>query len=181
MKPIVSGNFMSPMASGPHRMKSPPCRRAIFLAALGAVSLLPLVSCSPQKDSPDAQVRALFARAETAAEQKDLAALRPMLSDKYADGEGRDKKAIEAVLRFYFLRNQAIHLFTRIQSIEFPEASRARAVVLVAMAGGPIKNGQELERLHADLNRFVITLAREDGEWKVIGAEWRRAEPGDFL
>ncbi len=162
-------------------MKSPPYRRACHIAALGVIGLLPLVSCSSQKDSPEAQVRALFARAESAAEQKDLAALRPMISDEYADGEGQNKKAIEAVLRFYFLRNQSIHLFTRIQSIEFPKPARARAVVLVAMAGQPIKTGQELERLHADLNRFVITLTREDREWKVISAEWRRAEPGDFF
>lgn len=169
---------MSPMAAGSHCMKFSLSRCAVFLAA---ISLLPLVSCSPAQDSPEAQVRALFARAETAAEQKDLAALRPMISDKYADSEGQDKKAIEAVLRFYFLRNQSIHLFTRTQSIEFPEPSRARAVVLVAMAAQPIKTGQELERLHADLNRFVITLAREDKEWKVTAAEWRRAEPADFL
>lgn len=155
--------------------------RAVSRNALVIVCLLPLFSCSPARDSPEAQVRALFARAETAAEQKDLGALRPMISDQYADAEGQDKKAIEAVLRFYFLRNQSIHLFTRIQSIEFPQPSRATAVVLVAMAGQPIKTGQELERLHADLNRFEITLTREDREWKVIGAEWRRAEPGDFL
>ena len=159
-------------------MKFYSSRRTVFLAV---ISLLPLVSCSSQKDSPEAQVRALIAHAETAAEQKDLAALRPMISDKYTDDEGQDKKAIEAVLRFYFLRNQSIHLFTRIQSIEFPEPARARAVVLVAMAGEPIKTGQELERLHADLNRFDITLAREDKEWKVTTVEWRRAEPGDFL
>ena len=169
---------MLPMAVRKHCMKFSLSLCAVFPAA---ISLLPLVSCSPRQDTPEAQVRALFARAETAAEQKDLAVLRPMISDKYADGEGQDKKAIEAVLRFYFLRNQSIHLFTRIQSIEFPEPSRARAVVLVAMAGQPIKTGQEFERLHADLNRFVITLVREDKEWKVTAAEWRRAEPADFL
>jgi len=171
---------MSSLEIGPDRERLYARGRAMFLAALGAASLL-LVSCSSAKDTPEAQVRALIARAETAAEQKDLAALRSMISDKYADGEGQDKKAIEAVLRFYFLRNQSIHLFTRVQAITFPEPSRARAVVLVAMAGQPIKGEQELERLHADLNNFVITLARENTEWKVITAEWRRAEAGDFL
>jgi hypothetical protein len=39
---------------------------------------------------------------------------------------------------------------------------------------------QELERLRADLHRFEITLASENKEWKVVRAEWRRAEPGDF-
>lgn len=61
------------------------------------------------------------------------------------------------------------------------EPAQAQAVVLVAMAGQPISGAQELERLRADLHRFEITLARENKEWKVIHAEWRRAEPGDFL
>ncbi|HYA37291.1 MAG TPA: hypothetical protein VEI74_03345 [Candidatus Methylomirabilis sp.] len=171
---------MAPLEIRPDRERRYTRRRAILFAALAATSLLP-VSCSSAKDTPEAQVRALIARAETAAEQKDLAALRSMISDKYADSEGQDKKAIEAVLRFYFLRNQSIHLFTRIQAITFPEPSRARAVALVAMAGRPIKGEQELERLHADLNRFVVTLARENTEWRVVTAEWRRAEAGDFL
>ena len=49
------------------------------------------------------------------------------------------------------------------------------------MAGQPFSGARELERLRADLHRFEITLASENKEWKVIRAEWRRAEPGDFL
>ena len=126
-------------------------------------------------------MRALLKRGEEAAEKKETGVLRQMISEKYADSQGQDKKAIEAILRYYFLRNESIHLLTRIQSIDFPQPQRAQAVVLVAMAGQPIAGAQELERLRADLHRFEITFVRENKEWKVIRAEWRRAEVGDFI
>ena len=156
-------------------------RRGMAWPLLAALLLPVLISCSSQPDTPEAQVRALLKQAEAAAENKDSRVLRGFISEKYSDSQGQDKKAVEAILRYYFLRNESIHLFTRVQSITFPEPSRAQVVVLVAMAGQPISNPQQLERLHADLNRFEITFAREDKEWKVIRAEWRRAELADFI
>lgn len=156
-------------------------RRALA-RALMLVFLFPLlVSCSSEPDQPEAQVRALLKRAAAAAESKESGVLRGLISEKYSDSQGRDKKAVEAILRYYLLRNESIYLFTRIQSIEFPEASRARSVVLVAMAGQPIVDAHQIERLHADLHRFDITLVREGRTWKVTDAEWRRAVFGDFL
>lgn len=140
-----------------------------------------LVSCSAERDTPEAQVRALLQRGEAAAGKRESAALRQMISEKYADNEGRDKKAVEAVLRYYFLRNESIHLLTRIRQISFPRPDIAQVDVMVAMAGQPIADAGQLERLRADLHRFEITLADENKEWKVIRAEWRRAEFADFL
>lgn len=156
--------------------------KQIILIAMGWMFCLPLlVSCSPAEDSPETQIRTLLKQGETAAEKKQTGELRQMISDKYSDSQGQDKKAIEAILRYYFLRNETIHLLIRIQSIAFPRPAQAQAIVLVAMAGQPISGAQELERLRADLHRFEITLAGENKEWKVICAEWRRAEPGDFF
>lgn len=140
-----------------------------------------LVSCSTERNTPEAQVRALLARGEAAAEKKESAILRQMISEKYSDSQGQDKKTVESILRYYFLRNESIHLLTRIQQITIPKPGAAQAIVMVAMAGQPIANPEELERLRADLHRFEITLARESGEWKVTRAEWRRAEFADFL
>ena len=156
-------------------------RQRLAWAVLPALVLSLVISCSSEPHTPEAQVRALLKQGEAAAEKKESRVLRELISEKYSDSEGQDKKAVEAILRYYFLRNETIHLFTRVQSITFPEPSRAQAVVLVAMAGQPIPDAQQLERLHADLHRFDITLAREDKEWKVIRAEWRRAEFSDFL
>jgi hypothetical protein len=162
-------------------MRTSPGKQAILIIMWWAVCPPLLVSCSPDEESPEAQVRALLKHGETAAEKKQTGVLRKMISEKYSDNQGQDKRAIEAILRYYFLRNESIHLLMRIQSIAFPQPAQAQAVVLVAMAGQPISGAQELERLRADLHRFEITLASENKEWKVIRAEWRRAEPGDFF
>lgn len=151
-------------------------------ARLAVVLLAALAGgCSSGREDPETQIRALLQRGEAAAEQKQAAVLRALLSDQYADPQGQDKKAIEAVIRYYFLRHQSIHLFTRIRGISFPQPENARADVLVAMAAQPIAGAGELERLRADLHRFEITFVREQGEWKVRQAEWRRAELGDFF
>jgi len=138
-------------------------------------------ACSSDRDNPEKQVRSLLAQGETAAEQKQAGTLRQMISEKYSDSQGQDKKAIESTLRYYLLRHQTIHLFTRIREIAFPAPDLAHVDMMVAMAGQPIANVGELERLQADLHRFEINLVREQGEWKVLRAEWRRAEIGDFL
>lgn len=149
------------------------------------ILLLTVVSftgaCSPERGSPEAQVRALLAQGEAAAEKKESVVLRKMISEKYSDSQGQDKKTVEGILRYYFLRNESIHLFTRVQQITISQSEIAQAIVMVAIASQPIVNAKELERLRADLHRFEITLARENGEWKVIRAEWRRAEFADFL
>jgi hypothetical protein len=175
----VSDSFPSRFRAG--QMRIFPGKQAILIIMWWAFCLPLFFSCSSAEDTPEAQVRALLKHGETAAEKKQTGVLRKMISEKYSDSQGQDKRAIEAILRYYFLRNESIHLLMRIQSIAFPQPAQAQAVVLVAMAGQPISGAQELERLRADLHRFEITLASENKEWKVIRAEWRRAEPGDFF
>jgi len=143
------------------------------------IGTLVLAACS-KPDTPETKVRAAIATAVAAAEKKDIGPLKGMVSDKYTDAQGQDKRAVESVLRFYFLRNQSIHLLTRTSSVTFPQKDRALAVVYVGMAAQPVASVDELERLRADLFRFEITFVDEGGEWRAIGAEWRRAEFVDF-
>lgn len=143
------------------------------------VSLTFIAACG--RDSPEAQLQALIERSEAAAEKKESAVLRQFISEKYSDSQGQNKKALEALLRYYFLRHESIHLLTRIQQITFPQPEVAQATVLVAMAAQPILDAGEIERLRADLHRFELTFLREKGDWKVVRAEWRRAEFADFL
>ncbi|MBS1246174.1 MAG: hypothetical protein H6R47_373, partial [Proteobacteria bacterium] len=119
--------------------------------------------------------------AAKAAEQKSIGTLRDSISEKYADEQGQDKRAIENLLRLHFLRNESVHLFAHIQSVTLPQPDRAQAIVLVAMAGVPIASAQELPALRADLHRFEIDFAREGKTWRVQRATWRRAELGEFL
>ncbi|MFQ5846582.1 MAG: hypothetical protein ACE5IQ_02795 [Candidatus Methylomirabilales bacterium] len=109
--------------------------RCFLLAIWAVLASAVLLSCSAEPDSPETQVRALLARAEVAAEGKDLAAFRQLVSDSYTDGRGHNKQAILGILAYHFFRNQSIHLLTRTQAITVPKPAQAEATVLVATAG----------------------------------------------
>ena len=62
-----------------------------------------------------------------------------------------------------------MNLLTRIDSIELEGTELARVKVTVGMLGREAKGGSDWN-LAADVQRLDVRLAREDGEWRVIGA-----------
>lgn len=156
-------------------------RLRLHLGLLGLVVVLLFPGCRGERQGPETQVRALIDNAVSAAEQKHIGTLRDMVSERYADDRGQDKRAIENLLRLHFLRNETLHLYAHIHSVTLSPPDRAQAIVLVAMAGVPIASLQELPALRADLHRFEIDFAREDKAWRVLRAAWRRAELGEFV
>jgi hypothetical protein len=153
-------------------------RQYVRVAAFAALGL---VGACSRPVSPETEVRATLARAEQAVAAKDLAVLRELIAEQYRDGEGHDRRAIEQMLRVYFLRHGSIHLLTRVKAVRFPAATQAEVVALVAMAGTPIASGADLSGLAADLYRFELVLVREGGAWRAVRAAWQRAEPGELL
>ncbi len=149
-------------------------------AWLWAVIALTLAACSRQS-SPEAEIRELVAHAVTVAEERNVRDLRALIADDYADARGLDRKAVENLIRLHVLRQQSIHLFARIRSIEFPDPDRASASVAVAMAGRPVRDSAALVGLNADLYRFDLELVRQGrNEWKVRRADWQPARLDDF-
>jgi hypothetical protein len=151
------------------------------IGLLGLVVVVLLTGCRGARTSPEEQVRALIQSATAAAEQKQIGALRDLISERYADDQGQNKRAIEALLRLHFLRNENLHLYAHIKSVTLPHPDRAQATVLVAMAGVPMVSAQDLPSVRADLHHFEIEFAREDKTWRVQRAAWRRAELSEFL
>lgn len=132
-------------------------------------------------EPPDQRIRALIGNAEQAIEKRSVSEVRGYVSERYADAEGRNRRTVEGILRLYLLRHEAIHLFTRIDSIALAAPHRASAVVYVAMAGRPIASAAQLLDFNANLYRFELGLAEEGNEWRVVSAAWRPAEPADFV
>jgi hypothetical protein len=158
-------------------------RRAVRrpAALLVAISAIAWPACSPQPESAEAQIRALLAEMEAAAEEKDLRPLKAVVSERYTDELGNDRQAIVRLLTYHFLRNQSIHLLTRFAAIEFPEPERASVITYVAMAGRPIPDANALTQLRANLYRFDFGLEDVGKRWQVTRAAWRPAEARDFL
>lgn len=84
------------------------------------------------------------------------------------------------IVAFHFLQNRGIHLLTRVSEVAVAPPGEARAVAFVAMAGTPIDSAATLADVRADLWRFDVTLREEDGEWRVVRADWRPASAEDF-
>ncbi len=137
--------------------------------------------CGNEADSPEERIKESLAALEQAAEARELGPLRNAILDEYSDNEGHDKKSITQLIRVIFLRQQNIHLLTRIKSIQVLDTGNAIADVLVAMAGRPVDDVGTLMGLSADLFRFEVELKEQGGDWKVAGAIWRRATPDEFL
>lgn len=145
---------------------------------LGAL-LLP--SCGGDELSPEARVKEIVAKAEEAAEARDLGAVKKLVSEAYSDEGGNDRRALLGIVQYYFLRFEALHLLVRIDSIAFPRPGRARVTAIAAMAGEPIPTAESLGSLRADVYRFDVDLIEEDGQYRLATARWQRAAARDFL
>jgi hypothetical protein len=151
------------------------------VALLVAISAIGCAACSSEPGSAEARIRTLVAEMEVAAEAKEIRPLKAVVSEQYGDELGNDRRAIVRLLTYHFLRNQSIHLLTRVAAIELPEAGRASVTVYVAMAGRPIPDVDALAQLRANLYRFDFALEDAGQSWQVTRAAWRPAEARDFL
>jgi hypothetical protein len=121
-------------------------------------------------DSPEVQVRAVIAAAEQAAEARDVSAVMELVSPDYADADGRQAAELSRYLRGYFIANQAIHLLTRIDSLEFPATDVAEVELTVAMVGRDAE-AESAWDLAADIHTFRLTLMEQGGDWRVTHAD----------
>jgi ketosteroid isomerase-like protein len=143
-------------------------RRSILLLTAIAVT-----SCSGDT-SPEAQVRAVVAEAEAAAEARDASALLDLIADDYRDGRGNGAEEIRRYVRGYLMAHQSVHLLVRVEELELKATDLARLRATVAMVGREAESAAAWE-LAADVHEFDVTLAREDGEWRVTRADWGTA------
>jgi hypothetical protein len=113
------------------------------------------------RTSDDEQVRAVFAGAETAAEDRDASDVLAFVADDYEDANGNDKIQLQNFLRGYFLANPKIELLVNVESLEFPADGLAQAQLSVTRV-----SLSDPDRLHLE-----VELRRAGGEWRVKRAE----------
>jgi len=138
------------------------------LALLVCTLPMVLAGCS-EPSTPEAEVRAYIAEAETAAEARDLWDIRPLIAESYTDRRGYAKKDLENMLRALFLTHQSVHLQVLIEDIKFEQADVAKVIALVGMAdtAGALPD--------VDLYQFNVRLTRDDGgDWELVEADWER-------
>ena len=144
------------------------------MKALGLVSALAVLATGCGASDPEAEIRALLAAAEEAAEARDVGFFSGALADGYRDARGNDRDEMLRRLRGYFIANQRIEILSRVDEIVVEGDGSARAVVHAGMVGR--RAGAELiDGIDADLYRFELTLVKDGAEWQVASADFRRA------
>lgn len=128
----------------------------IALAVLAAS----LSGCGTRPE-PELAVRTVIEQAEAGAEARDVGAVMDLVSDDYSDAAGRDRRALRALVRGYFVVNPQIELLLQIRSVEFPESNRARVRLRVASIGST----------QLDAQAWQLDLVEESGDWRLLRAE----------
>jgi len=138
-----------------------------------ALAAVLVAGCGGAGD-PQTEIRALLAAAEKAAEERDVGFFGDAIGASYRDTRGNDRDGLIRSIRGYFIANQRIEIVSRVDEVVLEGADAARAVVHAGMvgqrAGATLVDGVE-----ADLYRFELELVNDGGDWRIIGAEYRRA------
>jgi hypothetical protein len=124
------------------------------------LAVISLGACG-SRSSDDDKVRALFADAETAAEERDASDVLEFVADDYEDGNGFDKSQLRDFLRGYFLANPKVELLVKVDDLHFPADGLAQAEVTVTRV-----SLSDPRQLH-----LKVELRRTDGDWRVRRAD----------
>jgi hypothetical protein len=127
-----------------------------------------LAACGPS-GTPEEEVRAFVDAAEAAAEARDASALKDLVADDYQDRQGRSAGDVRNFLHAWLVAHPSVNLLTRIDAIELEGTELARVEVTVGLLGREAQGDLDWS-LAFEVERLEVRLAREDGEWRVIGA-----------
>jgi hypothetical protein len=133
--------------------------------------MLALGGCGPS-GTPEDEIRALVDEAESLAEARDAPGLRGLVADDYEDSRGRDAAEVRNLLHAWLIAHPSVNLLTRIDSIELEGTELARVEVTVGLLGREADGGSDWD-LAIDVERLDLRLARDGGDWRVIGASRR--------
>lgn len=146
-------------------------RRMRMLSTAAVLAAAAVAGCGVS--DPEADLRALLAGAEQAAEARDVGFFSALVGDGYRDAQGHDRDELLRMVRGLFLANQRIEIVSRVDEVTL-EGSDAARVVLHAGLLGQRMGAAPLAGVDADLYRFELELVNDGGDWRIIGADWRR-------
>jgi hypothetical protein len=146
------------------------------------LALLAGLACSAGPPDPETEVEALLDELERASRERDIAAIKDRVSERYADSEGRGKAELDALIGAHYLRGGTVYLLLHLRSLETgADDSSASAEVLAGMARVPLDDFRGLRSARGDAYVFALELARESGDWRVTRASWEPATLEDLL
>jgi SnoaL-like domain len=107
------------------------------------------------------------------AEKRDIPGLLSLLTDDYADFEGRDRAGTADLVADHFRRRYGIvvHLLhTEIAEVRADGTATVRTDVVLSSGGAEIL--RKLVRFAGEFYRFELELRKTPDGWRVARAEW---------
>lgn len=151
-----------------------------YSLSICAAFLTLLACCSAGSD--EARIAKLMDRVGSLAEKKDLPGLLALLTDDYADFEGRDRAATGSLVAEHFRRRYGIvvHLLhARVGDIR-PEGTATVETDVVLSSGG----AEVLRRIvpfTGEFYRFTFDLRKTPDGWRFRRAEWTPSAANDLF
>jgi hypothetical protein len=131
--------------------------------SLALILTMTLVACS-SPTSDEEKVRAVFASAEEAAEERDVGDVLELVDAQYADAQGNTRDSLRPFLHGYFALHPKLELIVSVDELEFPVDGLARARVKV--------RGLELDRFSVgEAVLLNVELRRDGSDWRVVRAD----------
>ena len=150
-------------------------RRAILIAAaaLAAALALGVVLWRSRPAPTDAErIRALFEKAARAVEEKRVGEAVEAVSERFR-GDGLDKRGVKQVIAAHVLRGEWVSVSVSWMQVRVGGDSAEAVVNVVLARSGKGARLADLLPANAAAYRFDFRLEREEGEWRVVGAERR--------
>jgi len=146
-------------------------RVVIILVLVGLAVTTP--GC--QKETEQDKVKKVITDIQKSVEEKDIRKIVNKLSKSYNDPQGLDYNAIKGLLLGYFYQHPKISAYVTDLEITL-ETTTAKALFQAVLTGGN-KTGSAADLIPESLGvyAFEILLNKEQGDWKVVSAKWKRA------
>jgi len=138
------------------------------LSTLAAVMACASLTGCAARDA-DAEVRALVAAAERAAEARDTGFFRDVVAESYADTRGNGRDEIIDLVRGFFFLNTSLEVINRIDEIVLAGDEAATVTLQTAVLGRSA--GRGVLGVDADLYAIELELVRQGSAWRIIGAD----------
>jgi hypothetical protein len=143
----------------------------LAIAALGvAIALATRLLRAPPSDE-DA-IRALFADAATAIAERRVGDAMDAVSPRFA-GQGLDRRGVHQLVLGHVLRGAWVAAHVAADRVRVEGDSADAVLLVVAARSGTGAALAELLPANATALRIACRLAREEGGWRVVAAEWR--------
>jgi hypothetical protein len=142
---------------------------ALALVAGGALLVSHLLA---EPVSEEDRIRAAFAEAALAASEKRVADAVAMVSERFR-GQGLDRQGVKQLVAYQALRGEWLSVTVAGAEIAVDGAAARSTLDLVLARSGVGKALADLLPAEASAWRIECGLELEDGEWRVVAADWR--------